>query len=411
MSIAIDDIHAAARAVEGHVVRTPAERSETLSSMLGADVYLKLESFQFTGSFKDRGAVNRLSALTDAERKSGIVAMSAGNHAQAVARHASQMGVDVTIVMPVTTPLMKVRNTEMLGASVHLTGEDLASAAAAARALAEDEKRVLIHPYDDPLIIAGQGTAMLEFLADVPALDMVIIPIGGGGLISGCAIAAKALLPEIRIFGVEAALYPAMNDAIHGSTDSRQSPYGQTIAEGIAVKFPGKLTQPIVERLVDDILLAPEEDIEHAISLFANIEKIVVEGAGATPLAAMLGNRALFAGKKVGLLVSGGNIDARLLSTVLMRGLLRSGGLMRMRVELADQPGALARVTELISGLGGNIVEVEHHRWFYDVPARLTQVDFLLETRDRKNAREIVAGLNEADIPVRVLTSTAEAES
>jgi threonine dehydratase len=404
VTVTLATIRAAAAALDGLVVRTPLIHSRTLSDIAGAELHLKLENLQYTASFKERGALNVLRQLGDAERAAGVIAVSAGNHAQAVAHHAARLGIAAVIVMPNNTPFIKVSNTESLGARVELHGDNLGEASAYAHSLADDRGYVFIHPYDDPRIIAGQGTLALEMLEQNPELDILVVPIGGGGLISGCAIAAKALRPEIEIVGVEAALYPSMKQAIEGAAPTAE---GHTIAEGIAVKSPGTLTRPIIEKLVSDILLVSEGAIEQAVHLIAEIEKLVSEGAGAAPLAAVIEHRERFAGKRVGLVLSGGNIDSRLLASVLMRGLVRSGRLVRVRIEVSDLPGSLARVTGLIGEHGGNIIEVDHERWYYDVPVRLTELDLLIETRDSENARHIVQALVEEGFPTRLLSGAA----
>jgi len=404
MTVTIDDIRRAARAIEGAVAHTPCVVSRTLSEMAGAEVWLKLENLQFTASFKERGALNRLLALDAAERARGVIAMSAGNHAQAVAHHATRLGIDAVIVMPRDTPFIKTINTERLGATVVLHGETLEEAAAHAAELGREQGRVTIHPYDDPLIIAGQGTVALEMLEAVPDLETLVVPVGGGGLISGCALAARALNPAIEVIGVEAALFPCMRQALAGETPTSA---GETIAEGIAVKRPGGLALDIIRDHVGDILLASEAAIEHAIHLLAEIEKLVVEGAGAAPLAAVLSEPQRFAGRRIGLVVSGGNIDSRTLATVLMRGLIAAGRLVRLRVETPDQPGNLARVANLVGSLGGNIVEVEHDRWFRDLPVRMTGIDLLVEIRREADAAAIIDGLAGAGYRAWRLSSDA----
>ncbi|MDA0653162.1 MAG: threonine ammonia-lyase [Proteobacteria bacterium] len=404
--VTIDDIRAAAGVIDGAVEKTPFAVSRTLSEMTGASVALKLEIFQYTANFKERGALNRLMALTDDERRRGVVAMSAGNHAQAVAYHATRLGIPATIVMPRDTPFIKATNTERLGASVVLQGSSLEEAAAHARKLGKAGNLTFIHPYDDPLIIAGQGTVALEMLNAIPDLDCLLVPIGGGGLISGCAIAAKAINPDIEIIGVEAALFPSMRQSIAGEAISAS---GDTIADGIAVKQPGKLTRKIIAEHVDDIVLVSESRIEHAVHLFAEIEKVVVEGAGAATLAAVLDDPDRFQGRKLGVVVSGGNIDSRTLATVLMRGLVGAGRLMRLRVEVPDKPGNLATVTTLIGTLGGNIVEVHHNRWFRDVPAGRSGIDFVIEIRAAADSEAIILGLAENGIDARLLSSDAVA--
>ncbi|MPY68993.1 MAG: threonine ammonia-lyase [Alphaproteobacteria bacterium] len=401
----IDDIRAARAAIAGEVARTPLVTSRTLSEIAGADIRLKLENLQYTASFKERGALNRLLALGPEERKRGVIAVSAGNHAQAVAYHATRLGIAATVVMPAVTPFIKVANTERLGARVVLEGDTLAEAAAHADALAAAERPVFVHPYDDPLVIAGQGTVALEMLEDAPDLDVLVVPVGGGGLVAGCAIAARAMKPGIEIVGVEAALYPSMRQALAGE---EPHVHGETIAEGIAVKTPGTLTRAIVSDLVADILLVSEAEIERAVHLTAEIEKLVVEGAGAAPLAAVLTNPARFAGLRCGLVVSGGNIDSRLLSSVLMRGLVRDGRLVRIRVEVSDRPGQLSAVTALIGELGGNIVDVHHDRWYRDIPVKMTGIDFVVEIRDDSAAQRIVDGLAGHGFDARRLSSDAD---
>jgi len=404
MTVTIAHIRDAAAVLDGLVVRTPLVHSKTLSGITGAELFLKLENLQYTASFKERGALNRLRALSDDERKAGVIALSAGNHAQAVAYHADRLGIEAVIVMPDNTPFIKVSNTQNLGARVELHGDNLNEASQFAHSLADEKGYVIIHPYDDDLVMAGQGTLAIEMLKQNPDLDILVAPIGGGGLIAGCAVAAKALAPKIEIIGVEAALYPSMKEAIEGAPATAE---GHTIAEGIAVKSPGALTQPIIEKLVSEILLVSEGAIEQAVHLIAEIEKLVTEGAGAAPLAAVIENHDRFAGKNVGLVISGGNIDSRLLASVLMRGLVRSGRLVRVRIEATDLPGSLARVTGLIGEHGGNIIEVDHERWYYDVPVRFTELDLLIETRDADNARDIVQALIDEGFPTRMLSSAA----
>ena len=407
MTITLRDVEQAAAAIRGQIVRTACVVSRTLSEICGAEIWLKLENDQYTASFKDRGALVRILALSEEQRRRGVIAMSAGNHAQGVAYHAHRLGIPATIVMPMGTPMVKIRNTELLGAEVVVHGAGLSESENFAHERAGREGLTFVHPYDDPLIMAGQGTVALEMLAEKPDLDILVVPIGGGGLIAGMATAAKALRPDITVVGVEAALYPSMICAIEGTPPHPGAP---TIAEGIAVKRPGKLTRPIVERLVDHIALVSEAQIESAVQLLIEIEKTVAEGAGATPLAAVLADRPRFAGRKVGLVISGGNIDSRLLASVLMRGLVREGRLVRLRVEVSDQPGSLARVTQQLAELGGNVLEVYHQRWFYDVPIKMAEVDFVLEARDADHMRRMVEGLKAAGMPARLLSSTAQGD-
>lgn len=403
MTITLDTIRDAARAIEGAVVRTPTVHSRTLSQLTGAEIFLKLENLQYTASFKDRGSLAKLLSLPADKRSAGVVAASAGNHAQGVAYHAQRLGIPATIVMPIHTPFIKVVRTRDFGAKVVLHGEGVSEAAAHATELAAKHGYTFVHPYDDERIIAGQGTAGLEMLTDCPDLDTLVIPIGGGGLIAGCAIAAKALKKDIRIFGVEAALYPSMKRALRNEPPGEGGP---TIAEGIAVKDPGTLTRPIVEKLVEDILIADEASLERGVLLLLEIEKTVVEGAGAAPLAALLANPKLFAGRKVGLMVSGGNIDSRLLASVLMRGMARDGRIARIRVEITDAPGTLAKVADCIGQAGGNIVEVYHQRLFADVSVKRADLDAVIETRDAAHLAEVMARLRSQGFAARQLGNT-----
>lgn len=404
MSVTFEDIKAAAALIEGHVLRTPSFLSDPLSSLLGFDVYLKLENLQHTSSFKPRGALVRLLSLDDDARKAGVVAASAGNHAQGVAFHAQHLGIPATIYMPVGTPFTKVRRTEDLGAEVVLCGEGLAEARDQATAFAEANGKQFIHPYDDEKIVTGQGTVGLEMLTDHPELDTLLIPIGGGGLIAGCAIAAKALKPDITIIGVEAEAYPSMKNAIAGVADTSG---GQTVAEGIAVKVPGDVTRPIIERLVSDYVLVSEASLEKSIQTYLEAQRLVVEGAGAATLAALMDNPARFKGQKVGIIVSGGNIDSRLLSSILLRGLVREGRLVRLRIGITDAPGVLAKVCGLIGESGGNIVEVYHQRMFYDVPVKQADVDVVVETMDTDHVDEIIRKLKETGFPTRCLNNSS----
>ena len=405
MPVTFKDIQKAAKQLEGKIIRTPSLSSPLLSDLSGADITLKLENLQLTGSFKPRGAYIKLAGLTDREKKAGVVAASAGNHAQGVAIHARNLGIKATITMPEGTPFTKIGRTEALGAKVVLAGEDLAEAGVVAQEQADANGQAFIHPYDDEDIIAGQGTVGLELLTDFPDLDVLVVPIGGGGLMAGSAIAAKAIKPDIEIIGVEAALYPSMSQALKGQESTGK---GQTIADGIAVKTPGELTKPVIAELVDDILLADEAALEQATQIYLEVQRLVVEGAGAASLAAVLGNRERFQGRKVGLVVSGGNIDSRLLSSVLMRGLVREGRMVRLRVEITDVPGALSKVSGLIGDNGGNIVEVYHQRLFYDVPVKKAEIDVVLETVDSGHVREIMDRLEEAGFPVRLLGGTSQ---
>jgi threonine dehydratase len=397
MPVTLDAIEAARRRLIGAIVETDCDWSRTLSDILGCRVWLKFENLQFTASFKERGALNRLSALSAEERVRGVIAMSAGNHAQGVAYHARRLAIPATIVMPVSTPTVKVVNTRRHGAEVILHGESVEEAAAFAHDYGRERGLTFIHPYDDPLVIAGQGTIALEMLGAAPEIDTLVVPIGGGGLISGMAVAAKALKPDLRVVGVQATLYPSMYNLIRGANLPMR---GDTLAEGIAVKAPGKLTAPIVRRLVDDILLVSEPQIESAVSLLINIEKTVAEGAGAAGLAAVCANRERFKGRNVGLVLCGGNIDTRLLAGVLTRELAREGRLSQLTIDLADRPGQLARVANLLGEAGANIVEVYHQRVFSDLPAKGALLDVVIETRDRGHLDETVAKLRAAGLEV-----------
>ncbi|WP_281301413.1 MULTISPECIES: threonine ammonia-lyase [unclassified Iodidimonas] len=397
LPISFSDIEAAARVIKDAVLNTPAARSETLSALTGAEIVLKFEIFQFTASFKERGALNRLSALTDEERKRGVVAMSAGNHAQGVAYHANRLNIPTTIFMPEGTPFTKVRNTERLGATVVLSGETLSESSDAARIFEAEKGAVFIHPFDDPLVMAGQGTLALEFLASFPDLDVLVVPIGGGGLISGIAVAARHINPKIKIIGVQTEAYPAMKAALEGR---EIRPTKVTIAEGIAVKMPGLLTREVVRALVDDILIVKESMIEDAIDALMEIEKVVVEGAGAAGLAAVLQFPDLFRGKKVGLPLCGGNIDPRTLSFCVMRGMVRDGRISRLKVTTLDLPGALARVTAIVGRIGANIVEVYHQRQFATAPVKYTEIELVVETKDRLHGERLIKALEEVGLEV-----------
>ena len=382
----IEDIKAAAARLDGHIGRTPMLRSGTLSEIAGAEVWLKFENLQYTASFKERGALNRLSQLDEMERSRGVIAMSAGNHAQGVAFHSRRLGIKATIVMPKATPFVKIDNTERLGAEVILFGETVDDAAEHAQELVEERGLTFIHPFDDAEIIAGQGTIGLEMLEAAPDLEVLIIPIGGGGLISGIATAARHQSPGIEIIGVEAELYPAVHQTLRGEPVRAG---GSTVADGIAVKRPGSLTVELIRSLVDDIVLVRESDLERAILELLDIEKTVVEGAGAAGLAAVRAAPERFRGRKIGLVLSGGNIDSRLLSEVIIRGLVRTSKLVRYAVAVPDAPGSLARVAEVIASGGGNVVDVAHHRAFSGRSVREAVVDFTLETRSEAHARSI----------------------
>src|SRR5690349_12682937 len=387
LPVTLDDVRAAAGRIAGAVVRTPCLRSETLSRIAKADVWIKFENLQFTASFKERGALNTLLQLTPEERKRGVIAMSAGNHAQGVAYHAGRLGIPATIVMPSFTPNTKVTHTRGHGAHVVLHGDTLAEAGAEAHRLAAEQKLVFVHPYDDPRIIAGQGTIALEMLQDAPELDTIMAPVGGGGMIGGCAVAAHGLKPDIKVIGVETASYSAMRQLLAREPVTAG---GDTIAEGIA------------RSLLDRVLPVEEVAIERAISLLIEVEKTVAEGAGAAGLAALLAHPDVFRGRKIGLVLSGGNIDTRLLASVLLRGLVRDGRIVRLRLMIGDAPGQLARVATVIGKSGGNIVEVQHQRLF-GVVAKATELDVTVETRDRAHVRELMAALEADGFKVHLL--------
>ena len=403
MGVTIDDIRRAATTIAGHVVRTPAIMAPRLAEATGArEVILKLENLQYTGSFKDRGAYNKLASLDAAARKSGVIAMSAGNHAQGVAYHAGRLGIPATIVMPDGTPFNKVERTRGLGAKVLLQGDSIDSAAVFARELAAQQGLTFVHPYDDPLIIAGQGTIGLELLADFPGVDIIVVPIGGGGVMSGVAIAAKALDPRIELIGVEAALYPSMHHAVRNLAPANG---GLTIAEGIAVKSPGALTREIIARLVSDLLLVSEDALEQAVQMMAERQKIVAEGAGAAGLAALIAHGKRFAGKRVAIVVCGGNIDARILAQLLMRGLVRDGRVVTLRIEISDSPGVLGRLAGAVGQAGGNIIEIDHQRMFDDLPVKQAYVDAVIETRNPEHYKDIIAALESDGFPTHLLSS------
>jgi threonine dehydratase len=408
LPVTIADIRRAQKAISGAVAHTPTIRGAALSEMAGCEVFLKLETLHPTGAFKERGALNKLLGLSAAERRAGVVAMSAGNHAQGVAYHARRLGIPATIVMPVGAPFTKIDRTEALGARVMLKGQSLVDARRAADALAEERGFVQVHPYDDPAVIAGQGTVALEMLADCPGLDALIVPIGGGGLISGVSVAAKALVPDIEIIGVQSALYPSMYRVLRGEEPGLPVE-AATLAEGIAVKEPGELTRGIVAALVDSVRLVGERQLESAVEIMIEREKLIVEGAGAAGIAELLAEPERFRGRRVGIVLTGGNIDARLLASLLMRGLVRGGRLVRLRAELPDLPGVLSRVSGVIGGLGGNIVEVHHQRLFHDTSVKQAELDVVIETQNRRHVDTIIDALVAAGFPTELL-STGEGE-
>jgi threonine dehydratase len=393
----IDDIRAAVGRIEGSVIRTPMLVSRTLSEVIGAEVWLKFENLQFTAAYKERGALNKLLQLSAEERSRGVIAASAGNHAQAVAYHAKRLGIPAVIVMPATTPTVKVTQTAGHGAQVVLHGDMFDDANAKARELTLEKGYTFIPPFDDPQIIAGAGTVALEMLEDAPDIDVLVIPIGGGGLMSGVSIAARALKPQIELIGVEAELYPSMKCAIQGC----HLPLGgDTLAEGIAVKQPGELTSRILKDLVNDVVLVSERDLESAVAMLVGIEKTVVEGAGAAGLAALLADRERFAGKKVATILCGGNIDTHLLANVLVRDLVRQGRIARLHVAAHDQPGALAAITAKVYEAGVNVIEINHSRIFTRLPAKDTMIEVECEARDAQAIDDVVARLEAAGFRV-----------
>ncbi len=393
--LTLQDIQDAATRLQGQVANTPFVESRTLSEVTGARVYLKFENLQFTASFKERGACNRLAQLSAEQRAKGVVAMSAGNHAQGVAYHAQRLGLRAVIVMPRFTPGVKVERTRGFGAEVVLHGDTLDEARAHAHALGEQQQLVFVHPYDDEAIAAGQGTAALEMLATEPDLDTLVVAIGGGGLIAGMATAAKAIRPGIEVVGVQTVRFPAMFNAVKGTQHAQGM---STIAEGIAVGTPGKVTQPIIARLVDDIVLVDEGDIEQAIVMLLEIEKTLVEGAGAAGLAALLKEPARYAGKKVGLVLSGGNIDPLLLAAIIERGMVRSGRLARIRVSARDVPGMLARIVTTVADAGANVEEVHHQRAFTALAVQNVEIELVLQTRGPAHIAELLQRLRDAGL-------------
>ncbi len=407
MSVALADIEIARRTIAGAVLRTPMLPAPQLSELTGAEVFVKYENLQVTNSFKERGAVVKLMSLSAAERANGVIAMSAGNHAQAVAYHAKRLAIPATIVMPVTTPYVKVAATEAHGAEVVLDGETLAEAQARAEAIAQERRLTWVHPYEDPFVIAGQGTVALEMLDDVPGLEVLIVPIGGGGLISGIAIAARARKPTIEIVGAEAALYPSMWNAVNGR---HKTIGGPTLAEGIAVKNVGRLTLPLVRALVSDIILVDEAQLERAVNAFLICQKAIAEGAGAAGLAAMLAEPERFRRRKVGLVLSGGNIDPRILASIMVRELERESRIVSFRLTIPDRPGVLGQIATRLGQLSANILEVDHKRLFLDVPAKGARLDVTVETRDREHADNIFDALDaDGYQPVRIEAGDAMA--
>jgi threonine dehydratase len=403
--VTLADVETARRTIAGHVLRTPLLAAPPLSTLAGAEIFVKYENLQVTNSFKERGACVKLAALSADERRRGVIAMSAGNHAQAVAYHSRRLGIAATIVMPVTTPFVKIKATEALGATVVLDGETVAEAQARAEAIASERHLVWVHPYDDPRIIAGQGTIALEMLEEALDLDVLVVPIGGGGLIAGCSIAARAKRPSIEIVGVESSLYPSMWNAIH---QGDRPCGGATLAEGIAVTNVGKLTLPIVRDNVSEIILVDEALIERAVNAFLTLQKTMAEGAGAAGLAAMLAEPDRFRGRKVGLILCGGNIDPRILASIMVRELERAVRIVSFRLTIPDRPGILGQIATRLGLLGANILSVDHHRLFLDVPAKGAKLDVTIETRDAAHADDIFQALAAAGYqPVRMPSGAA----
>jgi len=394
----IEDIRAAEQRITGSVVRTPMLKSRTLSELIGAEIWLKFENLQFTAAYKERGALNKLLQLTPEERKRGVIAASAGNHAQAVAYHGDRLGIPTVIVMPEPTPTIKVTQTAGHGAEVILHGPMFDDAYAYARQLEREKGYVFVHPFDDPQIIAGAGTLGIEMLEDAPDLDTIVVPIGGGGLMSGISIAARSIKPNIELIGVEAELYPSMKCAVDGCSLPLG---GDTLAEGIAVKEPGKLTSQILKEMVDDIQLVPEREIERAVAMLVGIEKTVVEGAGASGLAALLAEPERYAGKKVATILCGGNIDTHLLANVLVRDLVRQGRIARLHVAAQDRPGALAAITAKFHEAGVNIIEINHSRVFSRLPAKDTMIEVECEARDAQSIEDVIGRLEKAGFVVQ----------
>ncbi len=413
MPLTIDDIHAAQRRLAGQIVQTPYSYSQTLSRIAGCELYLKFENLQFTASFKERGAGNKLASLSAEEKQRGVITVSAGNHAQGVAYHAAKLGIRAVIVMPVDTPYVKVENTKRLGAEVVQIGESFGEARVAMQKLAQRDQMVVVHPYDDPWVIAGQGTLGFEMMAQIPEIDTLVVPIGGGGLISGIALAVHHLSPSVEIVGVQAAHFPAMHDLYyqskvpHGTvrTPNPERPHAPTIADGIAVDQPGQLTAPIVLEHVSRIDLVSEAQLEQAIIYLLEIEKTVAEGAGAAGLAAVMARPDLFKGRRVGLVLCGGNIDSLTLSDIIQRSLVRSHRLARLSVSARDVPGSLARVATLVGQQGANIEEVTHQRAFADLPVRYARIELVVSTRGDAHLDSVVKALAEAGFAATVRDS------
>jgi threonine dehydratase len=407
LPVTVGAVRDAAAAIAEAIARSPVIEAPALSELAGTEIHLKIETQHRTGSFKERGALAKLLTLDTSQRRAGVVAMSAGNHAQGVAYHARRLGIPATIVMPEGTPFIKIDRTEAFGATVVLKGDNLIAAREAADMLARERRLVNVHPYDDRDVIAGQGTIGLELLADRPDLDTLVVPIGGGGLISGIAVAAKALKPEIEIVGVQSTLYPSMYRLLRGE-DPGPPAAAATLAEGIAVKEPGRLTRHIVKALVSEIRLVDEVMLEAAVETLLERQKLVVEGAGASGLAAVLAAPERFRNRRVGIVITGGNVDARLLASILMRGLVREGRLVRLRCELPDVPGALSRLSAVIGKHAGNIVEVHHQRLFHDTSVKRAELDVVVETQNRRHVEALIGALVAAGFPTQLLLSSAD---
>jgi len=404
----IDHIKNAQKALEGAIIRTPLVYSPYFSHMTGAEVYLKLEILQATGSFKDRGAYVKMHSLSEKDLKKGVIAMSAGNHAQSVAYHAQKLKIPATIVMPLSTPITKIVNTEKWGATVVLAGETLQESAEVAQKLANEHGYSFIHPYDDPEVIAGQGTIGLELLEDIPDLDAVIIPVGGGGLSAGISLAVKSLKPDIKIYGVEADGYASLYASLHEDDDHVNYGKKLTLAEGIAVKSIGKNNFPILKDNLDDVFVIDELHIEEAVDLMVRKQHIVAEGAGAISLAALLKYPKRFAGKKVALLICGSNIEPRVLATIILRGQIRDGKLVRLRIKTPDMPGVLSKITTIMANHGCNIIETHHQRLIYSVPIRMADIDITIETRNEKQIIMVMKDLEDAGFETHRLSDNRE---
>jgi len=394
------DVRAAAERISGAVVRTPTLKSLTLSAITGAEIYLKFENHQFTAAYKERGALNAMLQLTEEQRSRGVIAASAGNHSQGLSYHGTRLGIPVTIVMPRTTPVVKVMQTEAVGGTIVLEGESFDEASAHARKLEKELGLTFVHPFDDPHVAAGQGTVALEMLEDVPDLEVLAIPVGGGGLASGMSVIAREMNPGIELIGVEAELYPSMFNLLKGT---QRLVGGDTLAEGIAVFEPGKFTSGVLADMLDDFLLVSEHEIERALALLLQIEKTVVEGAGAAGLAAVLAHSHMFTGRKVGIVLSGGNIDTRLLANVLLRDLARSGRLARLRLVLQDRPGSLMRVAKVFYSHNVNILEIVHQRVFTHLPAKGLATEIECEARDSDQLAALVEALRAEGFDVSLM--------